>query len=176
MSRITFRSFAGAALAALLGLWSSASFAETEAQLIYISAPGGSIYGVGAEFGGSSNMSFIARAGGFSYSITDGSYWEDGSGSFVGVSGRFYATSPMEGMFFGAGVDLLSGDWNSGEYWSAAWHYDNGPISAVAPSAIVGYKIRAGSVSIEPSVSVVMVGNGTTTVAAGLGLIVGARF
>lgn len=168
----------GALFAFLLftGLWPIPASAETEGQLVVIAAPSGSIYGVGAEFGGTGSSSFVARAGGFSYSIKDGSYWEDGSGSFIGISGRFYATKPMEGMFFGAGIDLLSGNWNSGDYWSASWHYDNGTISGVAPNAIVGYKVRNGDWSIEPSLSIVMLGSAKTTVAAGIGLVVGKRF
>lgn len=170
--------FAGITLA-LMGPLSASRAAENmaEGQVMLIAAPGGLVYAAGAEFGGSGNTSFAVRAGGFSYSYKgSGSYWEDGSGTIVGAVGRFYSTQSMEGMFFGLGVDFISGVSSWGDYWSARWHYGDTSFGGIAPNAVVGYKIRNGSMSFEPSLNVEMIGAKSVSVVAGIGLSIGVRF
>ena len=147
--------------------------AATEGQLAVVVAPyGGVLYTAGVEFGGTGNSSFSVRAGGFSYSYKDGSYWEDGSGTVFGVTGRFYSTKSMEGMFFGAGLDLVSGETTWG-----GWGY-NGytTYSGVAPHAVVGYKIRNGAMSIEPNLYAEVIQGEQVSTVVGIGVTLGARF
>lgn len=154
--------------------WSVASAAgnTTEGQVMLIAAPGGLVYAAGAEFGGSGNSSFAVRAGGFSYSYTDGSYWEDGSGFIAGVTGRFYSTRSMEGMFFGAGLDFISGETTWG-----GWGFNGSTTYAgVSPHAIVGYKIRNGDFSFEPNLYAAMIPGEEVSAVVGIGLTIGKRF
>ena len=168
----TIRCLVCASLGALaFAPWSAAS-AATEGQLMFIAAPSGQLYAAGAEFGGSSNTSFAVRAGGYSYSYKDGSYWEDGSGTLFGFTGRFYASKPMEGMFFGAGVNFVSGETKWG-----GWGY-NGytTYSGVSPHAMLGYKIRNGALSIEPDLFATLIPGEQVSVVVGAGLTIGVRF
>lgn len=161
--------------AAMMGAISTASAAEslTEGQLTLIAAPGGLVYAAGAEFGVSgSNTSFAVRAGGFSYEYKDSGYYEEGSGTIVGVTGRFYSTKLMEGMFFGAGVDLISGK----TYWIDYPLYGRTTYSGISPHAVVGYKIRSGPLSLEPNFYVAMIPGNKVSAVVGLGLTVGVRF
>lgn len=160
--------------AAALGLWSGSSTAESgkEIQLMLIAAPGGSVYAVGAEFGGGGNSSIAVRAGGFSYSYKDGDYYEDGSGSIFGATGRFYSRQSMEGMFFGAGIDVISG----GSDWGGYGYYGYTAFSGISPHAMVGYKIRSGTMSFEPSLYAASIPGKEVSAVVGLGLNIGARF
>lgn len=159
----------------MMGTFSVVNAAEskTEGQVMLIAAPGGLVYAAGVEFGGSSNMSFAVRAGGFSYEYTDSSYYEEGSGTIAGVTGRFYSMKAMEGMFFGAGVDLVSGK----TYWRDYPLYGNSTYSGISPHAVVGYKIRSGNMSFEPNFyAAVIPGGKQVSAVVGIGLTVGMRF
>jgi len=159
--------------AAVMGSWSAVSAAETDGQLMLLAAPGGTMYAAGAEFGGSGNSSFTVRAGGFSYSYKSGDYWEDGSGSVAGIGGRYYTQKSMEGLFFGVGLDLVSGSASWG-----GWGYSgSGTFGGIAPNAVIGYKIRSnGGMSFEPSINAELIGGHDIGVIAGIGLVIGKQF
>ncbi|GEM_PF-4982385 len=154
--------------ASVFAPWSIAN-AATEGQLLLVAGPHSSVlYAAGAEFEGSDKTSFSARVGGFSYSYTDGSYWEDGNGTILGVTGKFYAQQSMEGMFFGAGIDYIDGEATfAGGYTS---------YSGVAPHAMIGYKIRNGDLSFEPNLYVEMIQGEDVSTLVGLGVTVGVPF
>jgi len=154
--------------ASVFAPWSVAN-AETEGQLMVVVGPySGVIYAVGAEFEGADKTSFSVRAGGFSYSYTDGSYWEDGSGSILGVTGKFYSQQSMEGMYFGAGLDYISGE--------SLFSGGNVIYSGIAPHAMIGTKIRSGSMSFEPNLYIEMIPGEQVSTVVGLGLTVGVPF
>lgn len=160
------------ASAAIMGLCSTPGLASTEGQLTLIGAPGGTMYAVGAEFGGSGKTGFQIRAGGFNYSYKSGDYWEDGSGSIIGAIGRYYSSGAMQGFYVGAGVDLVSGS----SSWGGFGYSGSGSFGGIAPSATLGYKLLSGKFAIEPNLTAELIGGHDVGVIVGAGITLGTRF
>lgn len=131
-------------------LWAGISWGETprEAQFTLLANPVGVLYSVGAEFGYGEKGSFVGRLAGFSWDYDEDGYSEEGSGTLVGLAGRYYTTDLMKGMYFGAGIDFVSA--------SCDWYdyplYGTTEVSGVAPNVTLGYKALYDNVVLEPNI------------------------
>ena len=172
-----------AALAAALGLGAllpcGALAADSmEIQAGVLAAPDGSLWTVGLEMPLSGGKSWTVRGGGFSYEYEDGDYWEDGSGSVLGVGFRFYGGSESKGMYLGVNLDYVSASVD----WGGYGYYGYTEISGLVPGISAGYKFVFGNgFTVEPNLyvgalSVAGTEDLETTVIAGIGVAIGKRF
>jgi len=113
--------------------------------------PGGALYTLGLEMPlGSpenSKRAMFFQAGGFSYEYSDGDYTEWGGGSLLSAGVKFYAASSTEGMYFGLslGTVSFSGSYND---WGGSGDFSG---DGLIPLANVGYKMKQGTMYIEPN-------------------------
>lgn len=163
---------AGGLLACISG--SAIAADNKEFQVTLLAAPGGVLYAAGAEFSSGPKSSISARIGGFGYEYDDGSYYEEGSGTILGATARFYTERLMEGMYFGIGVDYVDGatDWRDWPTYGTTYY------AGLAPHVMIGYKIKQGSgVSVEPALMASFLpGEVEAGVILGIGVSVGFKF
>lgn len=170
-----------ATLAAVLGLaallpWGRVLAAgPIEGQATVLVGPSkGRLWALGIEMPLSGGKAWTARGGGLSYEYTDGSYWEDGSGSVLGVGFRFYGGGESKGMYLGVTLDYVTVDVD----WPGGYTY----ISGVVPGLAAGYKMVLGNgFTVEPNLyvgalSVAGGDNLETSVIGGIGITLGKRF
>lgn len=149
--------------------------AEVQANILV--NPVGVMYGVSGEFGLKSQMSLEAGLGGYSYDLWDGDYHEWGGGTTLTAIGRFYSGAGMEGLYWGAGLAIVSG-WFGFDGWATQ---GDGTVTGVAPVLSAGYKksFPGTTLAIEPkAVIAYLVGDNDSDMdlLAGVGVGVGLRF
>lgn len=151
-----------------------------EIQINLMGNPYGSLYFIGAEIAAGRQGSITGRVGGLSYDYEEDSYWEGGSGTLLGIGGKFYVNELMKGMYFGGGIDYVSAsiDWEEGGYYG--YSYGTTEVSGLAPSISLGYKaVFNDKTVLEPNLLFAFLtgaGDIQTDTIIGLGIALGIRF
>jgi hypothetical protein len=149
---------------------------DREIQANFLVNPVGVMYLGQLELHGTERTSLQVIVGGYDYDSWDGSYNEWGSGMVIGAMGKFYTEDNREGVYWGAGLVFVSGDFN----WYDSPSYGYGSVSGLAPAVSLGYKrvMPNGKLVIEPNLIVAYVTGGDSTIdlIPGAGIAIGAKF
>ena len=145
-----------------------------EVQLRVLVNSKGRLYLLEGEQGVGRRGTVVVRAGSFQYDSERREYTEKGSGTSIGIGGKYYFTGGMKGIYAGCGLDYFKAsiDWEKPP--------DSGNISLLQlmPDIFGGYKaVFNNKMTFEPGILLgVITKNHEAEAVYGWGAAIGLRF
>jgi len=137
----------------------------------------GSLFSFGIEYYLQPKTAVLIQYRTFSYTYEEDAYTENGSGTMFGLTYRSYDNFNRNGYFYGAGVDFVSGNWDSREYDSGSYINEEGKISGTVPHAVIGYKNAFGNMFYEfNGYAGLVIGDASNPLIFGVGLSITKPF